>query len=163
MVKLRPLEEKDAVLMLEWMHDEDVTRYLRLNVKDSTLDDAIRFINNAKDEKVNLHRAIVDYRDCYLGTVSLKNIDCTKMEAEYAIVMHPSSIGIGAASAASRMIIKLAFEELKLVRVYLNVLKNNQRAIKLYEKIGFCYTHSNNIIFRGENAELVWYEIKNRL
>ena len=85
--QLRPLDEKDASRMLEWLHDEEVTQYLSLNGTDATLDDALHFIQNAKDETVNLHRAIVDDNDSCLGAVSLKNIDFIKKEAEYAISM----------------------------------------------------------------------------
>ena len=157
--KLRPLEEKDAARMLEWLHDENVTKYLTISGKNSTLEDALRFIRNAKDESVNIHRAIVDENDCYLGTVSLKNIDAAKKEAEYAITMHPSAMGTGAASAASRMIADFAFEEKGFNRVYLNVLRMNERAVRFYDRLGYQYTHSTHVDFEGEQRELVWYDV----
>ena len=33
-INLRQLEKKDASLMLEWMHDKDVTQYLKLDVSE---------------------------------------------------------------------------------------------------------------------------------
>ena len=162
-IRLRPLEEKDAARMLEWLRDEDVTRYLRIKRLNQTIDDALRFIENAKNESIDLHRAIADESDLYLGTVSLKNINHKKREAEYAIAMHPSAIGTGAAAAATRMIINHAVEELNLARVYLNVLRVNQRAVKFYEKLGFRYTHSGIAIFEGEDSELMWYDAVNNI
>ena len=158
---LRPLIESDAVGMLEWMHDEDTTRYLRLNGKDATMEDALRFINNAKDESVNLHRAISDENGSYLGTVSLKNIDKDKKEAEYAISLHPRARGTGAAFTATEKIIDAAFKDLKLERVYLNVLEENKRAVRFYNKFGFDYFEKTDTVFGGKSMTLLWYEVNN--
>jgi len=158
---LRPLIASDAAGMLEWMHDEDTTRYLRLNGKDATMEDALRFINNAKDESVNLHRAISDENGNYLGTVSLKKIDIDKKEAEYAISLHPRARGTGAAFAATEKIIDTAFEDLELERVYLNVLEENKRAVKFYNKFGFDYFKKTDTDFGGKSMTLLWYEVNN--
>jgi len=53
-------------------------------------------------------------------------------------------------------------QELQLNRVYLNVLQENKRAVKLYEKISFKYTHTTEIKFHGEMKMLDWYEYRNR-
>ena len=58
------------------------------------------------------------------------------------------------------MIVRLAYTQLGLERVYLNVLRVNQRAIKFYNKIGFRYTHSSSKLFGGYEEELMWYEVK---
>jgi len=161
-IRLRPLQEKDAARMLEWLRNEDVTKFLTINGSSMTLNDALCFIKKAGDESVDLHRAIVDENDNYLGTVSLKNINKDEASAEYAITLHPSAMGTGAAGAASEMIAKLAFEELFLSRVYLNVLKINKRAVRLYEKQGYRYTHSSSTDFGGDELELLWFEIDKR-
>jgi diamine N-acetyltransferase len=159
---LRPLEEKDAELMLEWLRDEEVTKYLKIGGKNSTLEGTLRFIENAKDESANLHRAIVGGDDTYSGTVSLKNIDNEKKEAEYAITLHPSAWGKGASVTATEEILKAAFERLGLERVYLNVLEENERAVKLYEKTGFKYTGETLEDYGGAEKKLRWYEIINK-
>ena len=43
-MKLRKLEEKDAPLMLEWMHDPEVVADMRTNFADKTLEDCLSFI-----------------------------------------------------------------------------------------------------------------------
>ena len=40
---LRGLEEKDAPLMLEWMHDETVTHDLQNNFAEKNIDDCLLF------------------------------------------------------------------------------------------------------------------------
>ena len=159
---IRPLQPKDATRMLEWMHDEDVTRYLRLNGKNTTRMDVLRFIQEAQDETVNLHRAVVDCEDTYFGTISLKNIDFVKKEAEYAIAMHPSAIGTGAACAASREIFTLGIQELCLRRIYLNVMAENSRAIAFYRKLsqfGLVEETVTRTQINGAEKTLLWFNL----
>lgn len=158
-VSLRKLNENDAPKMLEWLSNSDITRYLSIGDRTYAIEDAQNYIKSAQNEETNVHRAIVNENDEYLGTVSLKNVNKDKQEAEYAIAMHPSAIGTGAAAVATQAIIDLAFEQLGLRRVYLNVYRVNARAVSFYERFGFAYTHSTTEAFRGEDLELMWYEI----
>lgn len=158
-VSLRLLRKKDVNRMLEWMHSSTVTEFLRLDGKNTTEDDALKFIVNAQDQQINAHYAIVDANDVYQGTISLKNIDNLKGEAEYAIALHPSAIGNGIALLATKKILRIAFSELNLNQIYLNVLENNIRAIKFYEKVGFKYNQSTDIIFKDKIHKLRWYII----
>ena len=66
-MKLRKLELKDAPLMLEWMHDDDVVQNMKTNFKIKTLEDCEQFINESKVNNANLHLAIVDEFDEYMG------------------------------------------------------------------------------------------------
>ena len=154
---LRPLERKDAQRMVEMMHDALTTRYLQIGGPSYTEATALGFIESTCDESKHLHRAVVDQNDVFQGTVSLKNLDMEKKEAEYAISMHPDAQGKGAAKAASAGILELA-KALGLGRVYLNVLEENQRANRFYQKFGFRYTHTTTMDFHGESKALNWYE-----
>ncbi len=142
MIKLRELTENDAIYMLEWMHDPSIQKFFRKNMLKYTLDDAKEFCINSDVPSVikdgcDVHYAIANEDNEYLGTISLKNIDLESRSAEYAIAMRKKAQGYGNAYMASVMLLKKAFSEYKLHRVYLNVLANNNKAIKLYEKIGF--------------------------
>lgn len=161
-IRLRNLEIKDAPKMLEWMHDEKVTQYLRLDGNNATMETVQNFIQRSYDDKKNLHWAIVDDKDVYLGTISLKNVDYRRKEAELAIVLHCNSMGKGVATRAIKKVLDLASRELKLKRVYLNVLQENKRAVKLYERLGFTYTYTTEIEFHKKTKMLDWYEYKNR-
>ena len=85
-MRLRKLELKDAPLMLEWMHDETVVKDMQADFSSKTLEDCNHFILSSKDTRKNLHLAIVDENDEYMGTVSLKNIEEDK--AEFAITVY---------------------------------------------------------------------------
>lgn len=157
---LRPLKPEDAARMLEWMQTEDVVHYLRLRGENMTLADTSAFIEKARDESVDLHRAVTMEDGRYYGTVSLKNIDRQAGEAEYAISLHPDAIGTGAARRATEGILRIAFRQLGLRRVYLNVAEENLRAIRFYEKFGFRYECSTPVELKGAHTKLRWYGIQ---
>ena len=159
-IHLRPLLEKDAPFMLEWMTDPEITRFFRFDASRVTLDSCLAFIASVHDQPDAVHFAIVDGKDEYLGTISLKDIDRDKGCAEYAISTRKSAHGTGAAMQATRQILEYAFETLGLDRVYLNVLSENGRANAFYRKAGFRFVREEPgaLELRGEKKALNWYE-----
>lgn len=163
-MKLRLLEEKDVEGMLEWMHDPKVNCFFRFDAEDMTCEKAIGFVKHAKETAENnetFHFAIVDDDDQYMGTVSLKDIDWEAKAAEYAISLRSASQGNGYGSQATRAVLEYAFKNLKLNRVFLNVLSDNETAIRMYEKCGFRYEGEfrNHICIRGKIKSLKWFAI----
>lgn len=160
---LRKLMEKDAEKMLEWMHDPDINCYFRFDANDMNMERTIEFIIKSNESKTDRHYAIVNEDDEYLGTVSLKNIDYKNKKAEYAISTRKKAHGTGVAYEATKEIIRIAFEELNLNRLYLNVLSINERAIKFYEKVGFIFEGESkqDIYIRGNFYNLKWFGITN--
>lgn len=134
-MKLRKLELKDAPLMLEWMLVETVVKDMQADCSPKTLEDCNHFILSSKDTRKNLHLAIVDENDEYMGTVSLKNIEEDK--AEFAITVRKYDMEKGYSRFGMRENIKTGLEDMNLSSIYWYVDKNNQRAIKFYDKNGY--------------------------
>lgn len=157
---LRILKEKDAPFMLEWMHDSTINCNFQQPFAEMTMEDVRKFIKNSFSEE-NKHFAIVDANDEYLGTVSLKNISCQNKNAEYAIVTRKKAHGSGAAMQATQELLAYAFRELGLHKVYLNVLEDNVRARKLYEKCGFTQAGRSKdaVVIDGVYRTLLWYDM----
>lgn len=158
-VRLRRLMNKDAEGMLEWMHDHDLCAGFRFDGSNTTREDVENFIFNSMSSD-NKHYAIVNNEDEYLGTISLKKIKSGM--AEYAIALRKRAVGIGVAKQATMELMQIAFEELNLKKIYLNVLTDNIRAIKLYEKVGFIYKTGSDseIVVKGHKRQLRWYAIE---
>ena len=127
-MQLRRLQPQDAPLMLEWMHDADAVQHMRANFAAMTLSDCERFIAAAQKDTPALHRAIADENGTYQGTVSLKNIDPDKGEAEFAIAVRRCAMGRGVSAWGMREILHLGFAELGLRRIYWCVDPVNARA-----------------------------------
>lgn len=159
---LRRLEYRDAPFMLEWMHDEETAKAFRYPFKNSDIDSAIAFIDKSITD-INMHFAVVNKQDEYIGTVSLKNISNINNSAEYAIVLRMEYRGTGVAQNATSEIIKYAFEKLGLHKIYLNVLDKNERAKHFYQKCGFVYegTSVDAIMLNGKYESLAWYGMIN--
>lgn len=159
---LRKLQIKDAEGMLEWMSDPQICQNFRFPMEKRSKENILNFIEKAETELVegkSIHYAIVGDEDEYLGTISLKDINLTDRNAEFAISLRKKAQGKGIASYATKEILALAFEKFSLERVYLNVLSSNEKAIKLYEKIGFKYEGEfrNHLYLKGEYKTLKWY------
>ncbi len=159
---LRRLESKDAPYMLEWMHDDAINCHFRYPFQRMTLAKVEEFIAGSFDEE-NQHFAIVDDADEYMGTISLKAISQKDKSAEYAIVTRKKAQGTGCAMQSTKELLQYAFEELGLYRIYLNVLENNQRARRFYEKCGFMREENEEkVVMIGEACyNLAWYGIYN--
>lgn len=160
-MRLRPLMPKDSKGMLLWMHDDSINQIFAANFAAFSEEKVLRFIETAQDETTDLHRACVNDADEYLGTVSLKHIDNEAKNAEYAVSFCKEAQGTGAAAFATEEILRIAFEQLKLERVYLNVLAENVRADRFYQKFGFIYegTFARHICIRGRLKDLKWYRM----
>jgi len=157
---LRKLEKKDYIYMKEWMQDEDITSNFRTNFNNKKEDEILKFIENScNDRDINL--AIVNENDEYMGTISLKNINYIDRNGEYAIVLRRQAIGTEVAKIATAEILDMAFNKLKLERIYLNVYSQNTRAVKFYKKFGFKYEgeFKKHIFYNNEFKDLMWFAI----
>ena len=160
-MKIRKLQPCDADGMLSWMHDDTINKVFQCDFKSFTKEKVTAFIKSAADESESLHRACTDDNGEYLGTVSLKHIDNEAKNAEYAVSFCAKAHGTGAAAFATREILRIAFEELGLHRVYLNVISENARANAFYKKMGFIYegTFKQHILVNGKLCDLNWYRM----
>ena len=160
-MKIRPLMPKDVDGILSWMKDPEINRFFRMDAEGATKESVLNFVNASQNQENNIHLAVTDDDDNYLGTVSLKNIDKEEQSAEYAISMCKLSHRTGAAKFATEKILELGFEALGLHRIYLNVLSENLRANKFYQKCNFIYEgeFKEAILIRGEFKDLKWYRL----
>lgn len=162
-MRLRMLEQKDAPLMLEWMHDLSVVKDLKADFTKKTLADCEAFIREAQTAQENLHLAVVNDEDEYMGTVSLKHIDGTS--AEFGIVVRKAAMGRGYSRKAMQEILTVAFEKLQLKRVFWCVDRRNQRAVRFYDKNGYRRVDGGLLdICEGYSEEEIesylWYQVE---
>ena len=73
----------------------------------------------------------------FIGFVSLTNINWINRNCDFGIIINTESQGKGFGKEVTGMILNYAFETLNLHKVCLQVIETNDRAIKLYENLGF--------------------------
>lgn len=159
-MKLRALKTEDAARMLQWMHDESVVYCLATNFRDKTLADCEKFIVWANETDTDLHLAVADDNDEYMGTVSLKHI--SGGTAEFAITVHREAMGKGYAKFAMAAILEQGLETLDTI--YWCVSRKNERAVRFYDKNG--YTRTEDVPARilaaytkEQREDFIWYAV----
>jgi RimJ/RimL family protein N-acetyltransferase len=88
-----------------------------------------------------------------VGQIAIYHVDWEALSAEYGRVMigEADAAGKGLAKAATQAVLRIAFEQLGLREVYLEVLADNTRAIALYESTGFV---TQSVIEHGSSKAL---------
>ena len=111
-MNLRKLELKDAPLMLEWMHDPDVVQNMQADFAHKTLSDCENFIRVSYTDDKNLHLAVVDDNNTYMGTVSLKNIENDAPNERTGIARSSATVKFlyGLAGSGSRQKVTIAYD-----------------------------------------------------
>jgi len=139
-VFLRSLEPDDEDRVYSWHNDPELYSSLvgsfrhvsRLTVR-KWLAEKTEF----SSQEINLAICLSDGAE-HIGNIYLRKIDWIARCAELGIfIALPEHRTKGYGTQAIRLMLKYAFEELGLNRVYLSVLETNLAAIKVYEKCGF--------------------------
>ena len=160
-MKLRKLRIQDAPLMLEWMHDDMVVHYFRKDFSGRTEEDCIRFIRKARDETENIHLAVADDSDEYMGTVSLKHIK--NRTAEFGIAMRACAMGKGYALYGMKEIMEYGYRNRKIDHIYWCVEPDNLKAVHFYEKLDFprCEAPDQAAGYtEEEKRRYIWYHVQ---
>lgn len=163
-MKLREFKWEDAPKMLEWMHDDNVTKYMDTSFLEKSIEDCHSFILDSRNKEKNYHLAICKDDNNYIGTVSLKNIDRINKNAEFAMTVCSDAMGQGFAQRAMKSIIEIGFEKLDLEQIYWYVSKENIRAIRFYNKNGYVQIQNRERI-RTDISQLqfekyLWYQVE---
>jgi RimJ/RimL family protein N-acetyltransferase len=140
MVKLRELARADIPVVNRWREDRDLVdglgapaRYITEEVDHSWFDEYLR--RRGTDIRCTV---LVDGEPEPIGLVSLTGIDAVHRRAELHLLIGRRDLhGRGLGTDATVQMLRHAFRDLNLHRVFLSVLSSNAAAIRVYEKAGF--------------------------
>ena len=122
-----------------WHNDPDLYRTVSTfhYVSHATDEEWLRKKQTFSTEEVNLAICLTSNLQ-HIGNIYLRKIDWIPRHAELFIwIGEPDQRSKGYGQAAIRLLIKHAFEDLGLRRMYLTVVEDNRPAIRAYEKCGF--------------------------
>lgn len=164
-ILLRPMTEKDTENIVRW-RNEAFVRENFIYQKPFTVEGhkhwaetmvntgrAVQFIICTKEEKP-------------VGSVYLRDIDRTHNKAEYGIFIgEEEALSKGYGSEAAELMIRYAFEELHLHKLYLRVLAGNERAKKSYEHAGFVQEgyFRDDVLLPGGYQDVIFMGILNEI
>lgn len=136
---LRKPEPRDIPALYDQKNDGAIARLLggfSVGYSEADLAQWVEFHRTRKDEALWV---IADHgTDACVGHAGLYEIDYRIRAAEFAIMLGDQATwGKGLGTACTRFAVEYGFRQLNLNRVHLSVLASNDRAVRLYERIGF--------------------------
>jgi RimJ/RimL family protein N-acetyltransferase len=140
MVRLVAPSREDAAILARWSEDASYLRALNTSYARplSEAEFNKRLDPEQRDPNwIEFHvRTISD--DKLIGFVALHTIEWNNATAMLSVgIGEPDYRDRGYGSEALRLVLRYAFEELNLFRVGLDVIAANDRAVHVYEKLGF--------------------------
>ncbi|WP_449621898.1 GNAT family N-acetyltransferase [Robertmurraya sp. Marseille-Q9965] len=140
MIYIRELTSTDIVSINKWRNNRDLINSLGTNFRYINIETDTEWFDNYLNNRTNSIRCAICREESseIIGVVYLLNIDLINRSAEFAIMIGESNNqGRGIGTFATESMLNHAFMDMNLNRVYLSVLEENMRAIRLYEKVGF--------------------------
>ncbi|MFB6317433.1 GNAT family N-acetyltransferase [Saccharicrinis sp. FJH54] len=139
MVKLVSFDLNYLELSWRWLNDIEIKRLT--DASDFTKEEQLIWYKNLKEKKDYMIWGI-EYNKIPVGSCGLKSI--TELDCEYWGYIGEKEYwgkGIGK-TIIDRMIVEA--KKLQLVSIWLKVVNDNKRAIKLYERKGFLTINENH-------------------
>jgi RimJ/RimL family protein N-acetyltransferase len=162
LVYLRPAERDDVPLFVRWLSDARTTGYLAahspigLAMEERWFEDLLD--HHGQDRWYFVICRLDDDRP--VGSLDLREIGPTSGGAGLGIVIgDPADTGHGYGTDALEVLLDFGFGELRLERMWLEVFDFNERAIHVYQRLGFVHeaTFRHAIFHGGRHLDLQRY------
>lgn len=134
-ISLRTIEKTDLAFVHRLYNDPAIMNYWfdEAYYSKAKLEESYeKELNSSSSRKFIVHNETEQ-----LGFVALFDINYVHSKAEFAIMMDPKQQGKGYAKTATKLAIDYAFRTLNLNKLYLVADQENEKAIHIYEKMGF--------------------------
>lgn len=163
-IYLRPIEVDDTDDIVKWRNSESVKQFF-IYQGEFTREGHLNWLETkVKTGEVIQFMIVLKESNKAIGSVFLRDVDMQNKKAEYGVFIGDESArGKGYGSDAARLILRHAFQEAGLHRVYLRAFADNERAIASYEKVGFKKEGLliDDVFVRGSYRNIVWMAITN--
>jgi RimJ/RimL family protein N-acetyltransferase len=142
-VRLRPLVDDDVPSLQRWLSDPEVAHWLHLSedpLESRTVAAHRERFERLRDDPAAASWCIETREGRPIGYISLLGIHAQAGRAELGITIGEKDChGRGLGRDAIRTLLRFAFGELGLARVYLIADHDNARGIRCYERVGFVH------------------------
>jgi len=133
-VSLRAFEKGDIPHLHRWMNDPESLMMIGRSLL--SLEEVERQTEKHRSSG-DLLLVMQNRQSTPLGWVHLSKIEQEHGRAEIGILLAPEHRGKGIGREGMNLMLNIGFNQLRLHRIYLTTRAINQRAISLYQKIGF--------------------------
>lgn len=139
MIILRPIYRTDAAQLLDVKNNKEASQWLENDPPVFSLDDISKWIEFHHNKESNFILAIEDTQSRkVIGHVGLYDIDPENGNCNFGILIGlPQYWGKGIGRSCTQAMIEIAWKTPGIHRIILHVLSNNERAIEMYQSLGF--------------------------
>ena len=137
MLSLRPITSADMPKILGWRNKKDIRKWF-FNSQVLAMKDQKKWYS-AYENKDNDEMFIIQVDSVDIGIIAIYNIDKKNKKAEIGrlLIGEDEYRSKGYAYQAGKLLLKYAFNSLKMEKLYLNLFADNITAVNLYTKLGF--------------------------
>ena len=137
-IRLRPLEDGDLERTRAWVNDPEVARLVNRVLPVTPVEHRDWYQRVVTDRHQVIFAMEVIANAAHVGNCGLKGLDPRARKAELWMYLGDrDSWGKGYGTEACVALCRFGFERLNLNRIHLYTPVYNQRAVALYEKVGF--------------------------
>jgi len=137
---LRPLDEADLDRCLGWINDAEILNTLGRRTPMSRAMEREWLVGQYKSDADIALAIVLKDAERHIGNAGLHSIDYLNRSAEFGLLIgEKDAWGQGYGPEAGRAIIDYGFNQLGLHRIFLRVYSFNERAQRVYDKLGFVH------------------------
>lgn len=150
MISLRPLKDEDIAQIEAWPPYGDGFEQMDYALRQGGWIAAFK-------NRANTWLYIAESDNQAVGFTLLSAT--SKDEAEFRIAVHPQRTGMGFGREMTLQTLRTGFQSLGMHRIHLIVRKNNDPAMKLYERLGFRRTGQSVHVIQGQTIDFFTMDI----
>jgi ribosomal-protein-alanine N-acetyltransferase len=158
---LRQVVINDEQEIFTLRSDSEINKYLDRQISD-TIDDARNFINKINEnsrKNDSLYWAItLSNKTVLVGTICLFGFSDKNGKCEIGYELLPNFQGQGIMREAVEKVIDYAFNTINVEEIEAYLHRDNQRSIKLLEKLSFRFSNKAD----NTDSDLICYNLKNQ-
>jgi RimJ/RimL family protein N-acetyltransferase len=159
-VVLRPIERDDLPRYTQWLNDPVVLQYFGPIFPLSLAEEEQWYSNMLQDASVR--NFAIEFEGQHIGGAGFGQIDGRNACAQVGLFVGlPALWDQGLGYDVLHTLVRFGFEQMNLNRISLSVLAENERAVHLYEKLGFEHEGRwRQAEFRhGRYHDLLWMSV----
>lgn len=161
-IKLKPIEHEDLQILNKWKNDEEIFKYLGGGFQPISIDEQREWMEQLiKNTDKTKRFIIINENERKIGFIGIYNISSIHQTCNLGLYIgEKDEWGKGYAKEAYLALEHFAKNYLNIRKINLDVVEENEIAVKLYEKLGFniCGKYSKERYINGEYKDLIIME-----